>query len=430
METVSGPAMTYVANALWWAVLVAAAAWLCDRTMRRATAGRRYALWVGAMMACMLGPLWSLKTAREVFGEPVILREVPPEGEPASAAFAPSRDLTVVPTVQGVLAGLYALFLVIRFAGFLRDARVARNVRKRAYRTAGCEAWRPVVEDCARSLGVPTVPPVLCSATAAGPMTVGFRRPVIILPASLVESASPELLTSVIGHEMAHIRRADFAWNIVLELFSLPLSFHPAVSFLKRRIRDTRELACDELVTAKLVDPIPYAEAILLVARSLSRRNEPGYALGVLDGNILAERIATLLKPRHPLTAAGAMAALGLSLTVVLLCAMAASALALGVRTETAGAELSGTVFDPSSAVIPEARVELAPAGSEEWQVAGTGQAGEFRFANLATGEYDLRVLKQGFMRYRARISLRDSARIRPALQIGRIRETLTVIGN
>ncbi|MCL4852533.1 MAG: carboxypeptidase regulatory-like domain-containing protein, partial [Bryobacteraceae bacterium] len=158
--------------------------------------------------------------------------------------------------------------------------------------------------------------------------------------------------------------------------------------------------------------------------------NEPGYALGVLDGNILAERIATLLKPRHPLTAAGVMAALGLSLTVVLLCAMAASALALGVRTETGGAELSGTVFDPSSAVIPEARVELAPAGSEEWQVADTGQAGEFRFANLATGEYDLRVLKQGFMRYRARISLRDSARIRPALQIGRIRETLTVIGN
>ncbi|MCC7498621.1 MAG: hypothetical protein IT160_13655, partial [Bryobacterales bacterium] len=126
--------------------------------MRRATAGRRYALWVGAMMACMLGPLWSLKTAREVFGEPVILREVPPEGEPASAAFAPSRDLTVVPTVQGVLAGLYALFLVIRFAGFLRDARVARNVRKRAYRTVDCEAWRPVVEDCARLLGVQTVP--------------------------------------------------------------------------------------------------------------------------------------------------------------------------------------------------------------------------------------------------------------------------------
>src|SRR5262245_3415191 len=99
---------------------------------------------------------------------------------------------------------------------------------------------------------------------------------------------------------MAHIKRRDFALNLIYELLSLPLAFHPAILFIKRRIKETRELACDELVTERLLDASDYARSLLRLADSAMVIRRRAYTLGVFDADILEERIMKLvdLKPR------------------------------------------------------------------------------------------------------------------------------------
>src|ERR1035441_1337559 len=112
----------------------------------------------------------------------------------------------------------------------------------------------------------------------------------------MLSETSEEVLTTAIGHEMAHIARHDFAFNILYELLYLPISFHPAAMWIHREIDRTREMACDELVTARLLDPRAYAQSIMSIANGMCALPGPGYSLGIFDGNILEQRIRRLLE--------------------------------------------------------------------------------------------------------------------------------------
>src|SRR5229473_6353076 len=56
---------------------------------------------------------------------------------------------------------------------------------------------------------------------------------------------------------------------------------------------------------------------------------------------------------------------------------------------------VSGTVVDASGGVVPGATVTLAGSGGR--QSATTGPAGEYRFANVSAGTYEVSVLMPGF---------------------------------
>jgi len=107
-------------------------------------------------------------------------------------------------------------------------------------------AMRTVVEQCHSLLGMKPVP-ILLSLEGKGPATLGIHNPVLVLPEWFFSQASEDELSSVLGHELAHIRRHDFLLNLVYELLILPISFHPAAALIKARIDQTRELACDEI---------------------------------------------------------------------------------------------------------------------------------------------------------------------------------------
>jgi BlaR1 peptidase M56 len=148
-----------------------------------------------------------------------------------------------------------------------------------------------------------------------------------VLPEQLYTPETPtEVLASVVGHEMAHVRRRDFALNLALELLHLPISFHPAAALMRRRISETREMACDEMVAARLVEPETYARALVKLAGEMSRPARPANTLGVFDADILEERIMRLVDKK---ARAGSFARRAVAL---------ASAVALGVTSAAASA--------------------------------------------------------------------------------------------
>jgi hypothetical protein len=186
-------------------------------------------------------------------------------------------------------------------------------------------------------------PPVLASASLEAPVTAGIRKSIIILPERLFESAHAELLTAAIGHEMAHIRRRDFLLNLVYELIYLPISFHPAAWFIKRHLVRTREQACDEVVTERLIEPRVYARSLVRIAGSMSALESPACTLGIFDDDNLEERIMKIIRKRP--RARLARVSLIIATLALVVSAVAASAFSLNIGQQTGptAGDIAGT---------------------------------------------------------------------------------------
>jgi hypothetical protein len=203
-----------------------------------------------------------------------------------------------------------------------------------------------VLERCQRTLSLRLrKDPLLFSPGMDGPLTAGVRCPSIILPEHLLDETSPELLTAAIGHEMAHIRRRDFALNLVYELLYLPISFHPAAALVKRRINETREMACDEAVTEHLMDAHSYARSLVNFASSTPYLGRHSYTLGVTDANILEERVMKLLKGRPRVSARLAVLSLAAASLILTAVAVGAAKYSFSIEPSVAASQDAGNLF-------------------------------------------------------------------------------------
>ncbi|HTZ89638.1 MAG TPA: M56 family metallopeptidase [Alloacidobacterium sp.] len=131
-------------------------------------------------------------------------------------------------------------------------------------------------------MGVPRFVDLRLSNRIAGPLTVGVIRPLILLPITALTSLSPEQLEVVLAHELAHIRRADYFWNILQTMIETLFFFHPAVWWISHRLREQRELCCDDIAVETCHDPAVYASALL---RLEEQRKMHLHLAMALDGN-------------------------------------------------------------------------------------------------------------------------------------------------
>ena len=158
------------------------------------------------------------------------------------------------------------------------------------------------------------------SSSVAGPLTIGTLRAIVLLPVSAVTQLGPDELEVVLAHELAHVRRADFFWNLVQTIVETLFFFHPAVWWLSGRIRHERELCCDDMALTVCPNPVVYASALFHLEEQRSRQMSLAMAF---DGNQSAQtlrmRIARILgetmqsnsgSPVRPFSAAAVFAAL------------------------------------------------------------------------------------------------------------------------
>jgi beta-lactamase regulating signal transducer with metallopeptidase domain len=134
------------------------------------------------------------------------------------------------------------------------------------------------------------------SGLVAGPVTVGAMRAVVLLPLSAVMSLGPDELEVVLAHELAHVKRADFLWNLVQTVMETLFFFHPAVWWISGRVRHERELCCDDLALSVCPNPVVYASALYRLEEQRSRQMHLAMALdGHQTRQTLRMRIARIL---------------------------------------------------------------------------------------------------------------------------------------
>ena len=156
--------------------------------------------------------------------------------------------------------------------------------------------------DCAHLLGLKT-PPRLCVAAVPVPMTWGWRRPVIALPAASTDWPE-DRLRSVLLHEMAHIKRRDWPAHRLADFACALYWFHPLVWLTARRLRSETELACDDLVLASGIPAPDYARHLLEIASALPRvPGRSNAAIAMAQTSKIESRLTMILdktRPRRP----------------------------------------------------------------------------------------------------------------------------------
>ena len=104
------------------------------------------------------------------------------------------------------------------------------------------------------------------------PVSAGWWRPVVLLPAGLLTRMPTDLIEALLAHELAHIRRHDYLVNLLQNAIEAVLFYHPVVWWLSHRIRVEREQIADQLAAEVACGPRRLALALVRAVRSPARR--------------------------------------------------------------------------------------------------------------------------------------------------------------
>ena len=99
------------------------------------------------------------------------------------------------------------------------------------------------------------------------PLTIGFLKPVILIPFAAINQLTTEQMEAVILHELAHIKRADYLLFILQSIIEKFFFFNIFSSMLSEIIERERENSCDDWVLQFRYNSQHYAEALFKLGR-------------------------------------------------------------------------------------------------------------------------------------------------------------------
>ena len=255
--------------------------------------------------------------------------------------------------VWGWLAGV--TLLLARFGG-----GCWRVHRVRAAAVAdGVSSWQAATERLAARLRLTVAFRVVESGLVDTPGVIGWVRPVILLPVAVLTNLSPIQIEAILAHELAHIRRRDYAVNLLQTVVEALLFYHPGVWWVSARVREEREHCCDDVAVEVCGEPRAYAAALAELAAW--QTGEPAHAVGAADGSLVV-RVRRLLRVQEDdrsRPVSGVVLALGMLLAAGV-AMQSSSPLVAGEATGTGAS--TATLPVPLQAESPELPQEPQPA--------------------------------------------------------------------
>ncbi len=389
---------------------------------------------VATPLLCLVAPSWTIglerlapETRRESEGPAVttgIITQNVDRIKPPAAAPGDVPAISIAAAASRFLAALWfagaLVTLSVLLVGLIRLRRMAA-----AARPIDGGPWVRDAAEIADALGLRRPIVLLQSDHPTLLVTWGLRRPRVILPAA-ARGWTGERARIVLRHELAHIRRGDWAAQMAGELLRAVYWFNPLVWIACARLRQESEHACDDAVLAGGVDATDYATHLLDLARTLNaarRLNVPAPAMA--RASSLEGRICAMLNDRLDRRPLAAPMRIAVAVAFVIVTAAIAGAAAQG-RFST----FSGTVVDETNGFLPDATLVLTNNANRARHEVHADRTGHFEFVGLPPGDYTVEVTQLGFAPQTEPITMvgRDLARV-IRLELGSLHETITIAG-
>lgn len=189
------------------------------------------------------------------------------------------------------------VFFLLRFAGGLWQVR---RLSRRGIIAIDVH-WEEKMADLGARLGMTRPVRLLESALVHAPLTIGWLKPLVLLPVGLVNRLSPAEVEAILAHELAHIARRDWLFNLVQAFIETLFYYHPAVWWISQVVCHERENCCDDDALAATGNRLAFAKALVQVQEMANIK--PALALGIQGAArrpLLLERIRRILnQPQH-----------------------------------------------------------------------------------------------------------------------------------
>jgi beta-lactamase regulating signal transducer with metallopeptidase domain len=196
-------------------------------------------------------------------------------------------------TTLPIASVVYLVLLILPTLQFIRNYRFVQVIRTQGLKKIEVD-WRIFVKKVAARMGIKKPVHIWISDMISSPVTVGYLKPVILVPIAAINHLTPQQLEAVLLHELSHIRRYDYLINLLINFIQTILYFNPFVKSFVKIIEREREKSCDEMVVQFQYDPHGYASALLI----LEKENHSSRPLAVAASgkkNDLVQRIELIL---------------------------------------------------------------------------------------------------------------------------------------
>ncbi|MGH8856144.1 MAG: M56 family metallopeptidase, partial [Telluria sp.] len=276
---------------LWQGALIGCATAVLLTVLRNARSQARYLVACSGLFLCLAWPATEL--AMRLLGS---------EGAGNDAMVLFAAGLVAGSPIDDSWAGLLgeqlvwivgtwavcALALALRMAlGLLWIGRAVMHERQDP-------AWQARIERMAEQFSVGRTVRLRVVQHLGSPITAGWWRPVVLVPAALVSGMPAHLLEALLAHEMAHIKRHDYLVNLGQNVVETILFYHPAVWWISGRIRVEREQIADDFAARQLGEPRRLALALSELEKLQFSTHHLAQAA---NGGDLMSRITRLIRP-------------------------------------------------------------------------------------------------------------------------------------
>ena len=174
------------------------------------------------------------------------------------------------------IVGLYMIGLILQgiklTGGFvhIHHIRKQKNLQTDA-------SWTNKAQEMCKNLKIVKAVSLYFSENISIPLTIGYLKPIIIFPLSLINNLDSNQVEAILMHELSHIKRHDYLLNILQCIMETILCFNPFVWLISKTIRLEREHCCDDMVIDADYNNFTYSKALLIIAQ----QNSQHYALAM-----------------------------------------------------------------------------------------------------------------------------------------------------
>jgi beta-lactamase regulating signal transducer with metallopeptidase domain len=293
-----------IVHSLWQGVLVAIAAAILLHIYRQHTAHIRYWVACGGMVTLLLatittfGVLLSAEKAQNTEGG--VWRENSWIVADFTTVQTAENQSFVQEIMQSAVAFFNAHLMEISIAwlvGFLFFSTrlvvswaILRGRRRASGLVLDSDFWqvpfqRLLQQLSERQLSIRRPVRLVAVAWTLVPLTVGWLKPVIFIPLSIMNRLSPTEVAAILAHELAHIAHRDYLLNCVQALVEAVFYYHPTVWWLSAVIRTEREMRCDAIAISLCNDDkIGYAKTLVRLQEHAQQASQPTPQLALAFG--------------------------------------------------------------------------------------------------------------------------------------------------
>lgn len=226
----------------------------------------RYRLALGALLLIFISFLLTILT---VFQQYNLVAEAFATN-PVSLAEAPvlrinlraQEGFTLSPFLIKIISRLWLVGFIIYFLRLMAGIIYLKQLQFRGVVSAPFELVE-TLQRVAKRMRLSRKIPIVLSSKITSPSVIGIFRPMILFPVGMLNGLSTLQVEAILAHEIKHIARHDYLFNLVQSFIEAVMYFNPVVWIVSSIIREERESHCDLAALQTGVSAMDYSKALL-----------------------------------------------------------------------------------------------------------------------------------------------------------------------